>query len=170
MIGRWLKTQWLPLAVLLLYLWALAVDPERAAEALWRGATLFADVAVLVLAVMGLVGLVQVWISRELVARLLGKEGGWRALLVAVACGTLLIGPPYVIFPLLMSLRVQGARWAVITAVLGAYAVKVPMIPLEIEFLGVGFSVWRSLLTVAMAIPLGLGVEALMERRRKPGI
>lgn len=160
----WLRGQWLSSAVLLLYLWAGWVAPERTVRALAAGGSLLLGVALLILAVMGLVGLVQVWISRDMVARLLGEEGGVRALLVAALCGTLLVGPPYVIFPLLMTVRRQGARWAVVSIVLAAYAVKLPMIPLEVGFLGWPFSLGRSLLTLLFAIPSGLLVERLMKR------
>jgi len=166
---RWLASQWLVSLTLLLYLWAGLAAPERAQRALQAGGTLLLSVFVLIFAVMGLVGLVQVWISRDAVAQLLGKGSGPKALLIAAVCGTLLIGPPYVIFPLLMAVKRQGARWAVITIVLAAYAVKLPMIPLEVGFLGWPFSLGRSLLTLAFAIPNGLIVEYLMEKHEKTG-
>lgn len=161
---RWLRTQWLLPLTALLYLWAFAADPQRARLALASGGETLLSVAVLIVAVMGLVGLVQVWTNRDAIAGLLGKGSGHRALLLAALCGTLVIGPPYLIFPLLMTIRQQGARWAVIGAVLGAYAVKLPMIPLEIGFLGWRFSLARSLLTIAFAVPVGLLVEWVMER------
>lgn len=162
MVLRWFASQWLVSAALLLYVWAGWVAPERAGRALHYGSTLLLSVVLLIFAVMGLVGLVQVLISRDAVSRLLGKEGGVKALILAALCGTLLIGPPYVIFPLLMAVRKQGARWAVITIVLAAYAVKLPMIPLEVGFLGWPFSLGRSILTLIFAIPTGLLVERLM--------
>ncbi|NIQ98019.1 MAG: hypothetical protein GWO11_05940 [Desulfuromonadales bacterium] len=145
-----------------LYLLAFAADPDKAVAAAQTALRTFGSVFLLVVAVMGLVGLVQVWISREMVARLLGREGGLRALVLAAVCGTMLIGPAYILFPLLMSIRTYGARWAVVVTVLAAYAVKVPMIPLEMEFLGWPFSLLRLGLTLATAIPLGLAVEAVM--------
>lgn len=162
MILRWFASQWLVSLALLLYLWATLTAPERTLRALQSGSNLLLSVAILIVAVMGLVGLVQVWISRDAVANMLGKEAGPKALFLAALCGTLLIGPPYIIFPLLMTIRKQGARWAVITIVLAAYAVKLPMIPLEVGFLGWPFSLGRSFLTLMFAIPTGLLVERLM--------
>lgn len=166
--GVWvlIRSQWLLLMVIGLYLWAFNQSPEKAWQALQISSTTLASVLLLIAAVFGLVGLLQVWISRDLIVRLLGREGGIKGLLLAALCGTLLIGPAYIIFPLLMSIHKQGARWAVITIVLSAYAVKLQMIPIEIEFLGWPFSLGRSLLTVILAIPTGLLVEALMERRK----
>jgi len=163
-ILHWLISQWLVSVTLLIYLFTAWHAPERTLSALQSGGRLLMSVSLLVIAVMGLVGLVQVWISRDTVARLLGQEGGVKALLIAATCGTLLIGPPYVIFPLLMTIRTQGARWAVVTIVLAAYAVKLPMIPLEVGFLGWPFSLGRSILTLLFAFPTGLLVERLMTR------
>jgi uncharacterized membrane protein YraQ (UPF0718 family) len=169
-VVRWLASQWLVSVALLLYLWAGLVAPDRALGALRTGGSLLLSVSILILAVMGLVGLVQVWISRDVVTRLLGRDSGPRALLLAAACGTLLIGPPYIIFPLLMTVRQMGARWAVVTIVLAAYAVKLPMIPLEVGFLGWPFSLGRSLLTLMFAIPTGLLVEKLMNDEDDRGL
>jgi len=166
MILRLIRSQWLLLLTIALYFWAFAVAPERAATAFSIGANTFLSVLLLIIAVFGLVGLLQVWISRELIVRLLGREGGIKGLLIAALCGTLLIGPAYIIFPLLMSIQKQGARWAVITIVLTSYAVKLQMIPIEVGFLGWPFSIGRALITVALAIPTGLLIEALMERGR----
>ncbi|PLY03257.1 MAG: hypothetical protein C0623_02030 [Desulfuromonas sp.] len=166
MILRWFVSQWLVSLTLLLYLIATWLSPERAWTALQSGGQLLISVSLLVLAVMGLVGLVQTWISRDMVSRLLGEKSGPKALLVAMLCGTLLIGPPYIIFPLLMTIRNQGARWAVVTIVLAAYAVKLPMIPLEVGFLGWPFSLGRSLLTLLFAVPTGLLVERIMNSSR----
>lgn len=163
-LGVWLRKEWLLTLTALLYLWAFTAAPQRAKLALAAGGQTLLSVAVLILAVMGLVGLVQVWTDRDAIAGLLGKGSGHRALLLAALCGTLVIGPPYLIFPLLMTIHRQGARWAVIGAVLGAYAVKLPMVPLEVGFLGWRFSLIRSLLTIAFAVPVGLLVEWVMER------
>ncbi len=162
-VATLLRRQWLAASTAALYLFAFAVDASKAAEAALTALRTFGAVLLLVVAVMGLVGLVQVWISRDMVARLLGREGGLRALVIAALCGTVLIGPAYILFPLLMSIRTYGARWAVVVTVLAAYAVKIPMIPLEVEFLGWPFSLLRLGMTLATAIPLGLAVEAVME-------
>jgi uncharacterized membrane protein YraQ (UPF0718 family) len=165
--GLWgpIRSQWLLLLAVGLYLWAFTVSPEQAGRALGSAAGRLLSVAPLVLAVMGLVGLIQVWISRDLVARLLGREAGFRALLIAALCGTILIGPAYLIFPMLLAIQKQGARWAVIVIVLATYAVKLQMIPLEVGFLGWKFSLMRIVFTLLLAIPVGLLVEWVVERK-----
>ncbi len=165
-VTSFLVAQWLPLMVLALYGGAFVFSPLKARQALAVSGQTFASVLLIILAVVALTGFILVWIDRSRVARLLGREGGWRALFFAALCGMLLIGPPYVIFPLLLSIRQQGARWAVIVTVLAAWAVKIQLLPLEVQFLGWPFAIARTLLTLLLAIPVGLLVEAVVERGR----
>jgi len=89
-------------------------------------------------------------------------------LIIAVFCLVgLLHGPAYIIFLLLMEIQKRGARWAVITMVLTSYAVKLQLIPIEAGFLGWPFTLGRALITIALAIPTGLLVEAMMEKQQK---
>lgn len=166
MILSLIRSQWLLLFTIGLYTYVFISAPERAANALHIGSSTFVSVLLLIISVFGLVGLLQVWISRELIVRVLGREGGIKGLLIAALCGTVLIGPAYIIFPLLMSIQKQGARWAVIVIVLTSYAVKLQMIPIEVGFLGWPFSLARALITISLAIPTGLLVEAMMDRRK----
>jgi len=162
-----LRGHWITFAIIGLYFWAYTVDPVQTGQALQRGLEIFVSALPIIISVFGLVGLTQVWISRERVSQMVGQESGWSGLLLAALCGTILLGPAYIIFPLLMSLHQQGARWAVIATVLAAYTVKIPMIPLEVLFLGWKFSLIRGVLTLLFAIPMGLLLEKLMMRRTR---
>ncbi len=164
MVKKYLRTYWLLLLTVAIYLWCFAVTPERAERALFSGVKTFGSVLMLILAVFCLIGLLQVWISREQIVRVLGQNSGFKGLGIAVLCGAFLMGPPYIIFPLLLQIREQGARWAVVVTVLSCYAVKLQMLPVEAQFLGWGFTLLRSLIIVVIAIPVGLLIERIMER------
>lgn len=162
----WLARQRMLWLVCLLYVGVGFFAPQKALRALQFGSQLFGSVVVLIIAVFGLVGLIQSFVGRDLIAKILGRKSGLRGLLVAVGCGAMLVGPPYVIFPLLMSLKRLGARWAVVAIVLAAYALKPQMLPIEAEFLGLPFALVRAFLTLLLAIPLGLLVERLMPQEQ----
>ncbi|WP_020678181.1 permease [Geopsychrobacter electrodiphilus] len=145
-----------------LYLGTWLVSPQKTLAAFQAGYHLFLSVTILIIAVFAMAGLLQTWIGREMIGRVLGREGGFKGLLLGVGCGAILIGPSFVIFPLLMSLRRLGARWAVVAIVLAAYGLKPQMLPVEAQFLGLPFALVRGGLTLMLAIPLGLAVERLM--------
>jgi len=159
---RGLLRQRLAGIVILLYIWAWSVSPTKTIESLKYGANLFASISIIILAVFALIGLINVKISRELIGSLLGQKSGVRGLLIAVGCGAVLVGPSYVIFPLLMSVRRLGARWAVVAIVLAAWSLKPQMLPIEAEFLGFHFALLRGALVLLLAIPFGLAVEWFM--------
>ncbi len=161
-IFRGLLRQRMAGIVILLYIWAWSVSPAKTIEALKYGADLFASISIIILAVFALIGLINIKISRELIGSLLGQKSGVKGLLLAVGCGVILVGPSYVIFPLLMSVKRLGARWAVVTIVLAAWSLKPPMLPIEAEFLGFHFALVRGGLVLLLAIPLGLAVEWFM--------
>lgn len=167
-----MKNEALFVAALVLYAWALISSPEKTGAALQAGATAFLNTLPIIVAVFLGLGLFNVWVDKKKVAGALGKGSGMWSIVLASLAGTILVGPVYVIFPLMKAVREHGARWAVVGAVLAAWAVKIPMVPMEMSMLGVRFSVLRIIFVAIAAIPIGLLLEWIMERGdsgRDPG-
>lgn len=157
----------LVLSVVALYGVAAINSPERAYAAASVAVKTFAGVAPIIVAVFAGLGLVQVFVDKQAMARHLGDRAGLPALLMAAAAGTILVGPVFVVFPLLKTMRDHGVSWAIITTALTAWAVKLPMVPLEVTFLGWRFSIARMALTLIASIAMGSLMGRLM--REKPG-
>lgn len=147
-----------------LYAWAFITDPSRGLQALASSGRTILSVALIIMSVFSALGLFGALVDKQAVGRRLGHGSGIRMLLLAAAFGTVLVGPVYAVFPLLKAFREHGARWGVIVAVMTAWAVKVPMIPLEIKFLGWEFSLVRSVLIVLTAVLMGWLFDRLMPR------
>lgn len=160
---EWMGHEALFVLAVLLYVWAFVVSPTRAVDALQSGAQALVGVLPIIAAVFAALGLFNVWVDKKKIAAVLGKGSGVKAIAIASIAGTMLVGPVYVIFPLMKAVREHGARWAVIGAVLAAWAVKVPMIPMEIAMLGWRFSMSRTVLVALAAIPIGYLLEWVME-------
>jgi len=134
----------------------------------------FAKVIEIVVAVFVIIGLIQVWLSPQQVSRVLGKQAGWKGLLLASTVPMLVGGSLLTIFPLMKTLREKGARTAAILAFVSAWSGKAPLLPLEIEFLGWRFAVLRIVLVVPFAMVCGilgeLILEGTMSNKRGPGV
>lgn len=163
-----IRKETLPVAVVVLYLWALIVSPERAARAVSMSVSAMLSVGLIILSVFSALGLFTVLVDKQAFGKRLSKKAGVGMLLTAAAFGTVLIGPVYAIFPLLKAFREHGARWGVIVATLTAWAVKIPMIPLEMRFLGWQFSAARSVLTLVAAVGMGLLFDRIMPHECVP--
>ncbi len=168
-IGEWLRDESLLVLAAVLYGWAFTAAPGKALSALAAGGRAFLGVLPIVTAVFATLGLFNVWVDRRKVAAELGKDSGFLAIALASLAGTIIVGPVYVIFPLMKALREHGARWAVIGTVLAAWAVKIPMVPMEMAMLGIRFSLARIVLVIVAAIPIGLLLEFIMDFG-KPGL
>jgi len=100
-----------------------------------------------------LIGLFEVWVKRETVAKHLGEESGIKGYLWAVLLASTTVGGLYVAFPIAYSLYSKGAKLSVIFTYIGASAVcRIPMTIFEASFMGMKFSVIRLLVSLPLVI------------------
>lgn len=102
------------------------------------------------------------------IAKLLGKGSGWKGLALASTVPIAIGGSLFTILPLVQTLSEKGARLAVAGAFITAWAGKLPLLPLEIQFLGWRFALLRLGLLIPSAIIIGLALEKIVERRKSP--
>lgn len=160
-----IKKNWFLGLILVSYLVLGAILPRKAEAALSSTWHTISSVAIIIVSVFVLIGLVQVWLKEESVAKKLGAGSGIKAILISALFGSFLVGPLFAVFPLLKSLLKRGARVGVIVAMLTTWAVKVPMLPLEIKFLGLNFALLRVALVLLLAIPISLLIEKIVTAR-----
>jgi len=148
----------LALAVLL-----LLIFPERKATATITAWNYFLEMIAIMPAVMIIMGLFNVFVSKEQVVKYLGKTSGIKGILLAIFFGALPTGPLYIAFPLALALWKKGARVSNIVIFLSAWAcIKIPQELVELQFLGLKFMALRLTLTVVFVILMGLFIEKLM--------
>jgi uncharacterized membrane protein YraQ (UPF0718 family) len=108
-----------------------------------------------------LIGLFDVWFPREKVEKHIGKESGIKGALWIFLLAMLQAGPLYGAFPVAYLLWKKGASIRNIFIYLGAFStLKIPMLTFEIGFLGLKFSLLRTLFTV----PVFIVIAVIMER------
>ncbi len=111
-----------------------------------------------------LIGLFEVWISRETVERHLGAESGAGGYLWALVLSGIMVGGVLVAFPVAYSLHKKGAALAVIFTYIGASAVcRIPMNLFELSFMGLRFTAIR----LAVSLPLVILSSVLLGRYLK---
>jgi uncharacterized membrane protein YraQ (UPF0718 family) len=151
----------LPVTTVVSYAIAGLAAPEIFHAALDYGKRFLWEMVQVFPSVVVLSGLIAVWVPRDLIVRSLGTESGWKGRLLSIVLGSVSAGPIYAAFPLCTTLNRKGASTANIVTIISAWAViKVPMLLMEIRFLGLKFAALRYVLTV----PAILGIAFLMER------
>jgi len=115
-------------------------------------------------AVMVLMGLFAVWVSKETVVKYLGETSGIRGIFLAILFGALPTGPLYVAFPVAAVLIKKGAKISNIIIFLSAWAcIKIPQEIVEFQFLGLKFMAARLILTIIFVVIMGLSIEKIIE-------
>ena len=142
----------------------LWVFPDKVSTATTTTWNYFLEMIIILPAVMVIMGLFTVFVSKELVVKYLGKTSGIKGILLAVFLGALPTGPLYVAFPLAVALRSKGASISNIVIFLSAWAcIKLPQELVELQFLGIKFTAARLILTIILVAIMGIFIERLIE-------
>lgn len=142
----------------------LWIFPNKVTTATTTTWNYFLEMIMILPAVMIIMGLFSMFVSRELVVKYLGKASGIKGILLAVFFGMLPTGPLYVAFPLAVALRSKGASISNIVIFLSAWAcIKLPQELVELQFLGIKFMAARLILTIILVAIMGLFIERLIE-------
>ena len=142
----------------------LSIFPDRREAVTTASWEFFIKMILILPAVMVLMGLFAVWVSKEMVVKYLGKTSGIKGISLAILFGTLPTGPLYVAFPMAAALIKKGARISNIIIFLSAWAcIKIPQEMVELQFLGPKFMVARLILTIIFVVIMGVSIEKLIE-------
>ncbi len=113
-----------------------------------------------------LIGLFDVWIPREKVVKHIGEESGVKGTILVILLAMLQAGPLYGAFPFAYMLWKKGCSVKNVFIYLGAYStIKIPMLTFEIGFLGLKFSILRSIVTLLVFIVIGYLMEWIIGKR-----
>ena len=111
-----------------------------------------------------LIGLGDVWIDREKVERHIGKDSGFKGIVLVIFLSMAQAGPLYGAFPVTYLLWRKGASIRNIFIYLGAFCtIKIPMLAFEIGFLGWKFSLLRTLFSLPIIILIAVVMERLLK-------
>ena len=113
-----------------------------------------------------LIGLFEVWISRETVIEHLGETSGIKAYFLVLFLAGITIGGLYVAFPIAQSLYKKGASLRVIFAYLGFAGVfRIPMNVFEMSCLGLPFTLTRLAVTIPLFLLIGIVMGNVLKKR-----
>lgn len=114
-----------------------------------------------------LIGLFDVWFPKEKVEKHIGKDAGIKGTFWVILLAMLQAGPLYGAFPVAYLLWKKGSSIRNIFIYLGAFStLKIPMLAFEIGFLGLKFSLLRSLITLPVFILIASLMESYLKNKQ----
>ena len=113
-----------------------------------------------------IVGLFDVWFPKEKIEKHVGKDSGIKGIIMVVILAMLQVGPLYGAFPVAYILYKKGASIKNIFIYLGAFStLKIPMLGIEIGYLGLNFTLVRTLVSLPLFIAVGYFMEWYLKNR-----
>jgi uncharacterized membrane protein YraQ (UPF0718 family) len=113
-------------------------------------------------AIFVLIGLVDAWVPKEVVAKHTGEGSGWKSALWMILLATLQAGPLYRAFPVAYLMWEKGTSVRNLFIYLGAFTtMKLPMLGFEIGFLGLKFTLLRTVLSVPVFLAIAMVMDKL---------
>jgi uncharacterized membrane protein YraQ (UPF0718 family) len=130
-------------------------------KSLTTAATNMKEMLLLIPPIFVIMGLLDVWIPREVLTKHMGEGSGGRGLLIAFILGTAAAGPLYVAFPIGVLLLKKGAKLSNVIFFLGVWSsTKLPVLLFEVASIGLNFT----LIHVGISLPLYLLIAYLIEK------
>ncbi len=115
-----------------------------------------------------LLGLLDVWVDKETMMRLLGSGSGAKGMAIAFALGAAAAGPLYAAFPVATVMLKKGSSLFNTFIFIGAWSTaKIPLLTFEAANLGLAFAGTRLFLNIFGIIAIAYVVEKSLGKEEK---
>jgi uncharacterized membrane protein YraQ (UPF0718 family) len=126
--------------VLIAYGVLFFISNQAAQLALKKSSTILIKILPILIIVILFTALLNYFLQPKQVVAHFGRESGIKGWLWALAAGVISHGPMYVWFPLLEDLRNHGIRDGLIVTFFASRAIKIPLLPMMIDYFGWAFT------------------------------
>ncbi|MGM0629313.1 MAG: permease [Patescibacteria group bacterium] len=116
-------------------------------------------VFIVVFLIMFLLGL---FLNNKKIKELLGECSGIKGWIISIAGGILSSGPIYMWYPLIADLKKQGMKNSLITVFLYNRAIKIPFLPVMVQYFGLPFTIILTLYMILFSVINGLLINKLL--------
>ncbi len=142
---------------------------ERGAHAMSVTAYSMREMLLVIPPVFLLLGLLDVWVPRDVMVRFMGPGSGLKGVVLAIVTGSAAAGPLYGAFPVAAVLLRKGASITNVLIFIGAWSTtKIPMFLFEVSALGPRFALTRLAVDIPGIIVIALLLSsALSEKDRQ---
>ncbi|MEN8200472.1 MAG: permease [Thermodesulfobacteriota bacterium] len=152
--------------VLSLYIILFLINSQSAQLALQKSSTVLLKILPIFTLVILFTALLNFFIQPKQIARHLGHDSGAKGWLWALVSGVISHGPMYAWYPLLEDLRSHGMKDELIVVFFASRAIKIPLLPVMIDYFGLTFTILISFYMLFGALLQG-GCMQLIQRKKR---
>ena len=163
------RGRWFFLVVLLLYGLLFVLGSPVALPALKKSGLVLVKIIPIIAAVICFTAAINYFLQPRQIARHLGRESGPMGWLWSLAAGVISHGPMYAWYPMLEDLRSHGMRDGLIVVFFYSRAIKIPLLPMMVDYFGWLFTLVLSLYILLGALVQGWLLELFEARAARSG-
>ncbi len=116
-------------------------------------------------AVFILLGLLDVWVKKETMIKLMGEKSKLLGIAIAFVLGSAAAGPLYAAFPVAAMLMKKGSKYSNVLIFLGAWSTtKIPMMLFEASSMGLTFMLLRFAINIPVIFAIAYITEKVMKK------
>jgi len=153
--------------VVFVYLVLFFINSEKTAAALQQGSSIVLKLLPIFLAVIVLTAVINYFLRPQQIVKHFGKESGMLGWLYALFGGIISHGPMYAWYPMLQDMKNHGLREGLIATFLYARAIKLPLLPLMVDYFGLMFTTVLSVYILGGAYLQGRFMEYILCLKHK---
>jgi len=149
--------------VVIAYMVTLAISAETFKEASMQSLDQIIEVLFIIPVIFVLIGLIDVWVDRETMIKIMGQDSGLKGIVIAFIFGTLAAGPLVGAFPLAFIMLKKGARYANVLFFLTIWSsAKLPILMFQAQAMGLTFTIVSNITLISVFLVGSLIVEKLL--------
>lgn len=157
------QKDWLLAAVAAVNLMMLIFQPQTEKMALQFTGKTFLHFLFVIPPIFVCMGLMDLWIKRESMRKIMGEKSGFKGMLIALLLGAVTAVPLYALLLAAGMLLKKGGRIANVLLFLGASAsIRIPLLLFEISSLGWKFTFLRFGLNLLAVFAIAFLIEKLL--------
>jgi len=166
-----IKKYWFLAAVVISNLFALIFYPQTGITALSFTGKNFLNFLFMLTPIFICIGLMDVWIDRDTMIKIMGEKSGFKGMIVALLLGVVTAVPLYALLPVAGVLLKKGSRISNVLIFLCASAsIRIPLLLFEISSLGWQFTFTRFGLNIIVVFAIAFIIEKMLSEADKKAI
>jgi len=165
------KKYWFLLAVVIVNLFVFMFYPQKGITALHFTGKNCLNFLFMLTPIFICVNLMDVWIERDIMIKVIGKKSGFKGVLIALLLGVVTAIPLYALLPVAGVLLKKGGRISNILIFLGAStSFRIPLLLFEISSLGWQFTFVRFGVNIIVIFAIAFIIEKMLSEKDKKAI
>jgi len=166
-----IKKYWFLAAVVIANLFTLIFYPQTGITALSFTGKNFLNFLFMLTPIFICIGLMDVWIDRDTMIKIMGEKSGFKGIIVALLLGVITAVPLYALLPVAGVLLKKGSRISNVLIFLCASAsIRIPLLLFEISSLGWKFTFTRFGLNIVVVFAIAFIIEKMLSETDKKAI